>query len=494
MALDLLKFMPNALENLDSSGNFSLYLKIFSEVYEEIKSDNELVLTVQDLDRAPSWCLLYIAQSLGAEILRLNEFENPNMDIDSDGNGIADNWLVSGGLVGSIELRRKSLSQKLLADTNGVFYQVLTLGAEPCIIEAKIRVTSGAVRLGDVSSVTKSVEITAGMSNDAYATYSLMLTPYTGARNYGLKVTENGTVAYIDSVRIEKNSKQAMMRVWLRNAVIEYKRKGCKDGLSSIVSMFTGVSVDSYVEQKLDKNALLYNRKGCEYLYFGVNGAPDPAAGIPGNPALYSLEWNSLQTSGDMNTIYMDFGSLVNGSFDKSLDGWTVGAGSGVIGFERPYTGESSLKLTGSSILMYQDNVTITSGQRWVFSAWVWVPSCTTWSFSQMPRIIVRPSGGGSAIVTGAAATTSVLGQWQQIKAVVPNTNSVTSLRVEIQATGTNSSAYIYTDSWWGIKNKWLLVNVNDPGVTKRAEMKDLLEALLLNYVPIGVEVEIAFV
>jgi len=201
-----------------------------------------------------------------------------------------------------------------------------------------------------------------------------------------------------------------------------------------------------------------------------------------------------LQTSGDLNTIYMDFGSLVNGSFDKSLDGWSVLAGAGVIGFERPFSGESSLKLTGSSILMCQDNVIVSAGARWVFSAWVWVPENTAWSFSQMPRIIVRPSGGGAAIVTGVAATTSVLGQWQQIKAVVPNTNSVSSLRVEIQATGTNSSAYVYTDSWWGIKNKWLLVNVNDPGVSKRAEIKNLLETLLLNYVPIGVEVEIAFV
>jgi hypothetical protein len=499
MAIDLLGMLPTSIVGLDITNDLKNFLEVISETYDEMVEDTERTLRVQNVDLSPSWTLTFIARMLAAEILRLNLLENPNMEIDSDGDGLSDNWAVTGAPTTSITFRRLSKTQKLDMDDTDTFYQTLTLdNTTKYRLEARIRVTSGSVRFGDVADITKSVSITSADSDDSWTTYKLMITPNSGARNYGLVATADDTVVYIDNVRVEKNATQAMMRVWLRNAVTEYKRKGCKDGIAAVINYFTGESVptetspgQSWIEQKLRKFPLIYNRTGCEYLYFGNIGAPDPNLGNPADPTIYSVEWQSLNTDLDMNTVYFDFGAVENGNFDSGLSDWSVVNGSGVIGSEKVNDGIKSLKLTGTSILLRQDPVSVVANNRYVLSAWVWIPTGTTWT--QAPRLIIRPAGGGAAIVTGDAADISYFGSWQQIKVVLPYTNSVASLRVELESTSAIPN-YFHVDSIWMIITKWVQISVTDPGATLQAEMTDLLTAILEEYIPIGVETNIEYV
>jgi hypothetical protein len=352
--------------------------------------------------------------------------------------------------------------------------------------------------LGDVANDSKSLEITAATSGDSWTRYRILITATAGARDYGIKATAASTVAYVDNVRIVKNSDQALMRVWLRNAVTEYKRKGCKDGIAAVITYMTGLDVPletsplaTWVEQKLSKFPIIYNQEGSEYVWFGENGAPDPDDGIPGDPSLYSTEWNTLETALDVNTVYIDFGAITNGNFDSGTDDWTATQGTAVVGAEKRLEGDKSIKLTGADISFTQDPITIDANKRYVASCWIWVPKGT--SFTQAPRLLITEDSAGATIITGADADSNLYGSWQKLTAVLPYTNTETEVAVVLDA-ASGGSIYLYADAFWMVVNKWVQIDVDDPGAPLRAATTDLLKQVLTEYIPVGVEVDIEYV
>lgn len=499
MALNLLSMLPPALRELDQYDDLKNFLEIISEVYDEMVADTKATLRAQSLENAPIWALSFIAKMLGAEIIRLNELESGSVEVDSDADGTADDWTYTGTGTPTMTDRRKSKVQKLTMDNTDTWAQALTLDeTTQYIVEARVRVTSGTVRLGDVADNSKSIEITASTSGDSWTRYRILITPAAGAQDYGILATTASVVAYVDGVRIVKNSDQALMRVWLRNCVAEYQRKGSKDGIAAVITYLTGQDVPdetspsaTWVEQKLNKFPLIYNQQGCEYLWFGESGAPDPASGIPGDLSVYSTEWNTLETALDVNTVYMDFGAITNGNFDTGTDDWTATTGTAVVGSEKMLEGDKSIKLTGADISFTQDPITIDADKRYVASCWVWIPKGT--SFTQLPRLLITEASAGSTIITGTVATASKFGSWQQIKAVLPYTNQVTSVAVVLEA-ASGGSIHLYADAFWMVVNKWVQIDIDDPGASKQAAMTDLLQQILIEYTPVGVEVDIVYV
>lgn len=492
MTLDLRKFLPSGIVSIDSENDLKLFLEIFSEVYDDLKGESEKVLESLDLGRCAGFYLPYIGRYLGAETIRLNMFENSAMDIDSNGDGLADDW-TSTCTADSIVSRRISLAQRLEGTTNQIFYQALTMDSSKAyVMYAKLRVVSGSLRLGDVADNSDTLLVNSADNKGVWTEYQVMFIPNNGSRNLGLKLMESGTVVEVDDIYLARHDKEILVRVWLRNASIEYRRKGCKTGLASVISLLTGTTINSWVEQKLPNYPLIYNTVGNDYIYFGEDGAPDPASGNPPSPFnLYSTEWESLNTVNDMVSRYFDFGVIRNGAFEDSPTQFTAYAGTLTWGNEKVRWGSKSLTVTGDPISFYQDSVTVEEGKRYVFSAWVYIPSSA--NFTQLPRLIVRPSGGGSAIVTGSQASAYKDGRWQEIKVVLPNTNSVPSLRIEMDANG-SSSVKFHTDGWWGSQRKWVKITLNTPGASLEAEVEDLLNGVLPNYLPMGVEFDIEFV
>lgn len=484
MALNLAKLMPAGIMDLDTSGDLTDFLTVFSTVYDQMVDETTEVLWLQDPDLCPEWSLPYIANLLGAEILRLDLIENGDFEAGQELDGTPYEWNENGVATTLLESNRRNSSAVNLTtsfDNVGLF-QAITLLAERVVVEVKLKVDSGQVRFGDLSNHTNTLAVTAAANLGVWQTYRTIHTATAGSRQYGVESAGGaGAHFHFDDFRVYRLSKVNLMRVWLRNAVAQYKIKGCKTNIEAIVTYFTGQTVSSWVEQKLPYYPLMYNRVGNVYCDFGTGLAAAPN----------SVEWNTLgDTPDDMVARYYDHGYIWNGLFED--DDFVNGANPAyfvrsstdvIITNEKFYSGTKAVKLTGATTSLNQ-TPTVPVSKYMAFTAWVYVPSGQTWT--TRPRIRV----GGGAWTSSVAVNED---GWEMLTAILPITNADSTPVVEIGAVGASASNVYYTDCWFLVQRKWVELTVTDPGVSLRTEYEELLESILPNYLPAGVDVSVVF-